>query len=225
MALSGRAFLAIWHGLRDGIRSDFDDYHTREHMPERLGIPGFLRGRRFMKDEADGQVCFTLYEGAHSETFRSPAYLARLNDPTAETRRIQPHMTDFMRGVFSIVRSTGEGAGGVVSTIRLQADDGPDIAGLESLCQTALSAPGICCVHLGLSAEHVTNTRTSETALRSGEAQRVCDAVVLVEAVGVGAAQATVSTITSAVSSHGFSLSDVQTYRLAFETSWPGRPL
>jgi hypothetical protein len=34
----------IWHGLQDGAAAEFERYHTVEHMPERLGIPGFVRG-------------------------------------------------------------------------------------------------------------------------------------------------------------------------------------
>ena len=47
MPLRGRAFLPMWFGLAEGYEREFDRWHTIEHMPERLGVPGFLRGRRY----------------------------------------------------------------------------------------------------------------------------------------------------------------------------------
>lgn len=47
MSLRGRGFLPIWFELAEGVEREFDRWHTIEHMPERLGIPGFLRGRRY----------------------------------------------------------------------------------------------------------------------------------------------------------------------------------
>ena len=47
MPLRGRAFFSMWSGVLQGYERELDRWHTIEHMPERLGVPGFLRGRRF----------------------------------------------------------------------------------------------------------------------------------------------------------------------------------
>ena len=42
MPLRGSAFLAIWHDIEAHGELEYDDWHTREHMPERVA-PGALR--------------------------------------------------------------------------------------------------------------------------------------------------------------------------------------
>ena len=45
MALSGEGAICIWNDITDEGRDEFYAWHLAEHMPERVGIPGFLRGR------------------------------------------------------------------------------------------------------------------------------------------------------------------------------------
>src|SRR6201999_3863034 len=46
--LAGEAVVAIWNGIAPEARDAFHDWHINEHMPERVGIPGFRRGRRYI---------------------------------------------------------------------------------------------------------------------------------------------------------------------------------
>ena len=48
MSLAGLGAVCIWHDLLPEARDDFHQWHNREHMPERVGIPGFRRGRRYV---------------------------------------------------------------------------------------------------------------------------------------------------------------------------------
>ena len=43
MSLLGKAALAMWWDMAPEMKADFEDWHSHEHFPERLGIPGFLR--------------------------------------------------------------------------------------------------------------------------------------------------------------------------------------
>ena len=40
--------IAIWHDVLPEAKDEFYEWHSREHMPERVGIPGFRRGRRYL---------------------------------------------------------------------------------------------------------------------------------------------------------------------------------
>ncbi|HSV83152.1 MAG TPA: hypothetical protein VLK85_28465 [Ramlibacter sp.] len=40
MALLGRAVVVSWNRVAVADRAEFTDWHTHEHMPERLAIPG-----------------------------------------------------------------------------------------------------------------------------------------------------------------------------------------
>jgi len=53
MSLAGEGAVAIWHDLDPVAREQFYAWHGEEHMPERVGIPGFLRGRRYVATRAD----------------------------------------------------------------------------------------------------------------------------------------------------------------------------
>ena len=90
MLTEAGAFLAIWHDLEEKGKREWERWHTYEHMPERIGIPGFLAGRRFMNDSERDQCCFTIYEGIELSVFKSAPYLERLNNPTPWTRKNAP---------------------------------------------------------------------------------------------------------------------------------------
>ena len=51
MPLKGSAFLALWNDIEPQRRTEYDAWHTFEHVPERVGIPGFIRGRRYVARE------------------------------------------------------------------------------------------------------------------------------------------------------------------------------
>jgi hypothetical protein len=48
MSLAGLGVVCIWHDLLPEARDEYHQWHNREHMPERVGIPGFRRGRRYV---------------------------------------------------------------------------------------------------------------------------------------------------------------------------------
>jgi hypothetical protein len=56
--LAGEGVIAIWNGIAPAAFYDW-------HMPQRVGIPGFRRGRRTIAaDTATHPEFFTLYETA-----------------------------------------------------------------------------------------------------------------------------------------------------------------
>ena len=116
MSLLGEGVLVIWNDVAPGSEGEFDYWHFKEHMPERLAVPGFLRGRRYTAD-SDHPRYFTLYETASVETLGSPPYLARLNDPTAWSRQIFPLWRNSIRTACRVTASLGQGMGGCVASV------------------------------------------------------------------------------------------------------------
>jgi hypothetical protein len=47
MAFLGQAAVAMWWNMAAGHREEFERWHSHEHFPERMGIPGFLCGSRW----------------------------------------------------------------------------------------------------------------------------------------------------------------------------------
>ncbi|EKS38661.1 hypothetical protein [Afipia clevelandensis] len=118
MALLGKAAVAMWWDMAREQRAEFEDWHSHEHFPERLHLPGFLRGSRWAA--ADGGVgFFVFYELDAWETLTSPDYLARLNDPTPWSKKMMPHHRNMVRSQCRVIASHGGGIGGAMLTLRL----------------------------------------------------------------------------------------------------------
>ena len=122
MALAGNALIAIWNDIAPEMREDFFEWHPREHMVERLGVPGFIRGRRCVAIEADVEF-LTLYEVAGPEVLVSDVYKRRLTHPTPWSTKVLPAFRKNVRGACRIHFSAGYAMGGFVQTIRLKAEE------------------------------------------------------------------------------------------------------
>lgn len=168
MALLGDAILAIWNDIAPGGDAEFTHWHIREHIPERLGVPGFLRGRRY--DAVRGAPAyFTLYETESVGVLQSPGYLARLNAPSPWTTRCIQLFRNNRRTACRNTVSLGQGVGGALVTLELGPDAGRDEALRTWLAATALPAlagrPGITGAHLSEADVEMTVVRTEEKKL------------------------------------------------------------
>lgn len=221
MGLKGSAFLAIWHDIADGGHDAYVEWHSREHMPERLSIPGFRTGKRLHAPAASRYVFGTIYAADDVEVFRSDAYLERLNSPTPWTVEIAPSFRNFLRIACERIASAGKGDGGSMATIRFSYAGAESEAALrqaaDSLVGSLLALPGVACVHLGVARSEVSGVRTRETELRSAMAEQGFDAVLLLEGssrAGLEAALAEAVRLTLATGALANPLHDI--YETAF---------
>jgi hypothetical protein len=186
MALLGSGVLAIWNDIAEGGDAEFLHWHTSEHIPERVGVPGFLRGRRYVAVSGRPRY-FTLYETESAATLASPAYVARLNDPTPWTRRTLPLFRNTRRTACRITRSLGQGVGGVLATLELGPAAGRADELRAWLTGTALPGmverPGMVGAHLCEADVEATQVKTEEKQLRD-RPDELARWVVLLEAIG-----------------------------------------
>ena len=96
---------------------EHDDWHTHEHLPERLSIPGFMRGTRWRAREGSPR-CFVLYEVEALATLTGAGYLQRLNHPTPWTSKMMAHYRGMTRGFCAVTGSFGQGIGKAALWIR-----------------------------------------------------------------------------------------------------------
>lgn len=181
MALIGSGVLAIWNGIAARAEDDFVAWHVHEHIPERVGLPGFLRGRRYVA--VDGRPkYFNFYEAETPADFSSLAYRARLNAPTDWTKRVVADFTDTSRTVCEVAWSGGLGEGGWIETIVLETGLGSEDfkAGLSVLRDAAARCPGIVGIHLLEGEGGVPQIDTAEKRLR-GSPDRMAAWILLVE--------------------------------------------
>lgn len=169
MSLSGQAAVLIWHNVLGEFRADFHEWHNREHMPERLAIAGFRRGRRYRAIEGEPEF-FNLYEADGLEILSGPEYLSRLNSPTPWTKRVLPGFRDVARLICRVVHTAGVGHGGFVLTQRFAVAPQQREQIAERLGGTVLPAisqlPGIVGVHLCLTDAGASGVVTAEATAR-----------------------------------------------------------
>ena len=106
MALLGEAALAMWWDMAPDMRAEFEHWHSHEHFPERLALPGFLRATRWAAADG-GEGFFILYELQEHGALSSPEYLARLNAPTPWSTRLMPHHRNMVRSQCHVVATRG----------------------------------------------------------------------------------------------------------------------
>ena len=122
MSLLGEGAVAIWHDIAPEGRDEFYAWHGEEHMPERVAIPGFLRGRRYVAIRGDLEF-FNLYETEHMGVVTGADYLARLNNPTPWTLSSVKHFRNVSRSLCGVAASAGHGQGGLIATWRYDVPD------------------------------------------------------------------------------------------------------
>lgn len=140
MTLLGSAAVAMWWDMTPDRRAEFEDWHSHEHFPERMSIPGFLRGSRWAAADG-GEGFFVIYELDAYETLTSEHYLARLNDPTPWSQKMMPHHRNMVRSQCRVIASHGGGVARVMATLRLSPQPGREDALSAHLRDTLAALP------------------------------------------------------------------------------------
>lgn len=202
----GALSLAIWNDIVTPYDDQFNEWHTREHMPERIGIPGFLRGRRYEAIDAAIRY-FTLYELADESVLNGPHYKALLNAPTPWSVQSTAQFLNNYRGVCRVVHSRTLQAGG--NAVLLRVDLGhealPPSQVIDALARDVLRKPGVCGFHLMRCDRDLSGTQTT---LQSSRKIALPDVAIMIDLYRAGS----VTTITR------------ESHELA-EALWPGRPI
>ena len=183
----GRAAVAMWWNVAPEMREEFEDWHTHEHFPERLSIPGFLRGTRWRSLGGEPSF-FVLYEAARLSVLTGKDYLARLNDPTPWSRKMMPHHLDMVRSLCRVQASAGGLIGGVLATVRFSPPRRGGRAVVQWLAQEVLpplaQRKGIAGACFLQAQPQALATRTTEQEIRGRDG--TADWVLLVSAYDAG---------------------------------------
>ena len=186
MALAGEGAVAIWHDLAPEGRAAFHAWHGEEHMPERVGIPGFLRGRRYVALSADLEY-FNLYEALSPQVLTGADYQSRLNAPTPWTRETVRHFRNVSRSICRVAGTFGRGHGGLAATWRYDVDERDARAHLDRMCGDILPGAArradVAGVHLMVADADASAVKTEEQKVRV-EANQVPRWILMLESWG-----------------------------------------
>jgi hypothetical protein len=189
--LAGKAFVAIWHDIVPEGKAEFLAWHTRQHMPERVGVTGFLRGRRYVAENGTPGY-FNLYEVETADVLTGAEYLERLNNPTPWTLKTLPYFRNVSRSLCRIGATLGRADGGVILTMRAEATPEKEDRLGHFLANDALpklfDQPGMVGAHFGVADRSGSEIVTAERKAR-GNATLVPGWVILLEGISQAAVE------------------------------------
>jgi len=183
MSLLGEALLVLWSDVLPEAEAEWKAWHVREHMPDRMTVPGIELGRRYLNKAADRHQTFMMYEARSLQVFKSAAYLAQMNNPSALTRKLLPSIRNILRGVCRVVASDGAGVGEAIAAVRIvlaEPELGIDSRPATGLIEVALDQMGVIGAHLAVVDRAVTGIPTTEQKLRH-DALDALDAILILE--------------------------------------------
>jgi hypothetical protein len=159
--------LAIWNDAAPGRDAELNAWFQGEHLVERLGVPGFMYGRRHQAISGlSGYFNFYLVESPAALT--SKPYLERLDDPTPMTKKI-------MSGAFINMNRTichrtlrrGSFRGAYAVTVRF--NKAPDEAALALLLDKLVADTGIAGGEIWIATDPAGQPVSMEEKLRGGD--------------------------------------------------------
>ena len=158
--------LAIWNDVNPGCDADFDRWFQTEHLVERLGVPGFIFGRRHEAISGSNRY-FNLYVVEGPEVLTSKPYLERLDNPTPMTRMIMSDVfINMNRTICRRVARRGDFRGSYAVTVRF--NDAADEAALVAMMDALVKDHAVAAAELWVAAE-AGGPVSMEEKLRGGD--------------------------------------------------------
>lgn len=151
MSLQGKAFLCVWNDHDPDQAAEYEAWHTFEHVPERVCVPGFIAGRRYADYDRPASRYLTLYD-LDSLGVLDTAYYQDLQDnPTPWSRKMRGAFRNFLRIPCEIVVTRGEGCGGALGVLAFKAfkDKAHCIDAVSQYLATELANHNISSYHVG----------------------------------------------------------------------------
>lgn len=143
-ALPGILF--VWTSVDPEHEPDFNRWYDREHVEERVRIPGFVSGTRYQSVHGPRKY-LGLYRTVSLAAFQTPDYFKAFGQQTPWSLANLERMRDPMRRVCAIEAEAGAGTGAWLAVLRLGASaigqDGEAVATIAALGSTLLQRDGV----------------------------------------------------------------------------------
>lgn len=194
--------LAIWNDIAPEGYDHFELWYNREHLQERVGVPGFRFGRRYEVASGGDRRFFAFYEVDSPAVLTSPAYLQRLENPTPWTQKTMTYFRGMVRTVCDLQQSAGDLAGAYAVVLRADGAFTPTPAA-GALVEELIGQPSIARVQLWTAAAGQTKADTAEMKIR-GKDQLIAGAIV-VECVRLADAERVASRLSESSAALGVS--------------------
>lgn len=122
------------------VQPELGAWHSDEHVPERLAIPGVRSARRYASIGDPHHYC-AFYRAETADVFAAPAYQALFANQSEATLRVTAGIKG-TRFVGDIVREHGTGYGGLMRRFRISAEPAQDEAVVAWFDASLAALPG-----------------------------------------------------------------------------------
>ncbi len=144
---------------------DFNEWYNREHIDERVNLPGFHRARRYVAVRATPKYLAT-YECDSVADLATPDYLKLLANQTPWSQAVMARFTHFQRLTLRILVDQTHGVGGAIACVRFVPDPRRRKALVEWLTTTALPRSITAAGHAGRQRRRERSRSRARTAAR-----------------------------------------------------------
>lgn len=116
--IQAQAFLALWNGIESPkVQAEYDCWHSFEHVPERVGLPGFVEATRYRAVDHPLRY-FTCYNLCSLDALSTPEYRDVFTHPTPWSARMRLVLRDFYRLPCQLGGVHGLGSASQLSTVQ-----------------------------------------------------------------------------------------------------------
>jgi hypothetical protein len=216
MPIAGTGMLMTSMDIDAAHEREFNAWYDREHLAERVAIPGFLEARRYVAVDAAPKY-LGLYSTATFDVLDSDAYRTALANQTAWSKANIGRFHNMLRSVARITASRGVGRGAALGLVRIRpSTDGA--AALRASIVTLLdpgSLDGIISMHLMESDPRLSKPLTDDPASQNPAAR---DWYILIDGTDTEAVATVVKgRFDDAVATTGSALISTGNYRLLWD--------
>ncbi|MGQ0581432.1 MAG: hypothetical protein ACT4O6_05820 [Reyranella sp.] len=221
MPLLGKGMLVVFTEVKARDERDLNEWYNREHIDERINLPGFHRARRYVAVRGTPKYLAT-YECDTVGDLATPGYLHLLANQTPWSQAVMAKFTHFHRITLRTQVDLTHGVGGVVACVRFVPDPRkrkPLVAWLqETALPQAIGRPGLVGAFAGETDLEITNAPLQEKSMDHPRAEEAEWIVMLegADAASVGAAARILFKL-AALKPFGVTVAPtIGTYRLLF---------
>ncbi|MDC0398973.1 hypothetical protein OAN59_04665 [Alphaproteobacteria bacterium] len=119
MSLYGKGMLITFSETPPEVEEDFNEWYNREHIDERVWMPGFHRARRYVDANNNADIkYFATYETDKVEDLADPEYMELLKDQSDWSKKVMSTFTKFDRITANVTIDLSHGFGGACLAAR-----------------------------------------------------------------------------------------------------------
>ena len=189
--------LFVWTSADPEHERDFNRWYDREHVEERVRIPGFVSGTRYQSVRGPRKY-LGLYRTVSLGAFQTPDYFKAFGQHTPWSLTNLQRMVDPMRRVCAIEAETGMGTGAWLAVLRLGApaigQDAQAVDAMTALGTKLLQIDGVIATRLLTPDANLSGPLPAERT-----EGRVLDPIFLIDASSESAAMAAANTASAAL--------------------------